>query len=264
MAVFYVMCLLLILNYVFSIALTILAQGTAMEEGWFKNVALSMYTLLIYGTFLDNLSVILDEARLSYWPLLALILVFICLAALTVMNMLIGVLCDKVADIAESEKSEMRAISVNEQMSDVAMRLDTNFNGKISYEEFIKIMDNQEALKIMDQVGVSPVAVAGFAELFFIGEDGEQKELTFATFMQMVLDLRSENQATVKDLLRLWMQVKINVNQRIQDLRTQLKCAEDRLDAWTAQIEGQITTILTDLRKIAAHGAPGAVDPKVY
>merc|ERR550537_1241321 len=96
----YVMALLTICTYVFAIAFTILSEGyPAINEQFFKNVALSMYSLMIYATFLDNLSVFLDAVR-EYPEMLALACLYIALAALTIMNMLIGVLCEVVDSVA--------------------------------------------------------------------------------------------------------------------------------------------------------------------
>merc|ERR1712137_697845 len=54
-SVVYVMCLLVLITFVFAIAFTQLAEDTdTIGELYFDNVALSMYSLLVYATFLDN------------------------------------------------------------------------------------------------------------------------------------------------------------------------------------------------------------------
>merc|ERR1711959_333929 len=92
-SVLYVMAMLVITTYIFAIACTQLSSGTTeLNELYFRNVALSMYSLLVYATFLDNLSNLVDAARAESLPCLAVILLFIVLACLTLMNMLLGVL----------------------------------------------------------------------------------------------------------------------------------------------------------------------------
>merc|ERR1719214_304471 len=72
-SVVYVMCLQVIITYVFAIAFTQLAVGTpSIGEKFFSNVALSMYSLLIYATLLDNMADFNDALRFEQWPLLAL------------------------------------------------------------------------------------------------------------------------------------------------------------------------------------------------
>lgn len=85
---------------------------------YFPNVLHSMYTLLLYGTFLDNLSTFCNEAtwRFSRATVaqvghesslcLALIFVFVLLSACTVLNMLIGILCEVVTTVTAAPKSQ--------------------------------------------------------------------------------------------------------------------------------------------------------------
>lgn len=51
----------MIILYVFSIAFTQLAAGTVMGSYYFPSVQHSMYSLLIYGTFLDDIAPFCDE-----------------------------------------------------------------------------------------------------------------------------------------------------------------------------------------------------------
>merc|ERR1719156_79480 len=123
------MGLLVLLTYVFAIAFTQLAVGTeSIGESYFSNVSHSMFSLLIHATFLDDLSAYADDLRNEAWYLLALSLVFICLAALTVMNMLIGVLCEVVSAVAERERGEMRTELLTRNMTEIMSELDENRN----------------------------------------------------------------------------------------------------------------------------------------
>jgi hypothetical protein len=247
-SVFYVMCLLVILTYVFGIAFTQLAVNTpSIGETYFANVSFSMYSLLIYTTFLDDLSAMMDDLRTDKWPLVFLAMVFICLASMTVMNMLIGVLCEVVSAVAVTEKEEMNTSTCTEQVFQVAKALDTNFNGKISYEEFQKIVEDESALKAMSAVGVNPLGIVEFAELFFFDND-QPVELEFESFMEMVLDLREDNHATVKDVLELWKRIKDSTNRDAQFLQAALLEVEQVVETKFKQIDSQCA----DLAKLAA------------
>merc|ERR1719343_1840184 len=67
-SVAFVMCLLLIIMYMFAIALTQMSRDTTMGEEYFDTVMWSIYTLWINGTLCDNLSTvakdIIDESYL--------------------------------------------------------------------------------------------------------------------------------------------------------------------------------------------------------
>eukprot|EP00928_Gymnodinium_smaydae_P079631 TRINITY_DN63509_c0_g1_i1.p1 TRINITY_DN63509_c0_g1~~TRINITY_DN63509_c0_g1_i1.p1 ORF type:complete len:510 (+),score=91.75 TRINITY_DN63509_c0_g1_i1:72-1601(+) len=264
-SVVYVMGLLVIVTYVFAIAFTQLAVGTpTVGADYFANVAHSMYTLWIYATLLDDLSAFTDSLLEEMWPLLVLSFIFIALAALTVMNMLIGVLCEVVSAVAEKEREEILTYTVSEKMHDILGSLDRNCNSKISYKEFSKIMEMPDALRAFEEVGVNPLGIVDFAELFFF-EDGQPIELTFDKFMEMVLDLRESNTATVKDVLNLWMQIKTSTNVQVQritkqvgELTTRVDEKITRMESAGERIETQLAAVLSEVYKASDQGAADA------
>lgn len=263
-SVVYVMGLLVIITYVFGIAFTQLAVGTpTIGEVFFANVAHSMYSLLIYATLLDNMADFLDALRYEFWPLLALALIFIALAALTVMNMLIGVLCEVVSAVADTERDIRDTEIVKEKMHGIISSLDSNENKKISYEEFTKIMEKPEALQVLEDVDVSAVGIVDFAELFFF-EDGERVELSFEDFMEHVLDLRASNTATVKDVLDLWKKVKTTTNKEAVFVKSMVHQLSSKVDSQleamqqrTDSVDSQIAELIREVTKVVGKYSPG-------
>merc|ERR550537_2118995 len=101
-SVLYVMGLLVAITYVFAIALNMLSEGTEFRDAYFFNVPIAMYFLLIHGTFLDDLADFADAIRAESPLCLLLVGIFIYFSSLTVMNMLIGVLCEVVSSVTET------------------------------------------------------------------------------------------------------------------------------------------------------------------
>merc|ERR1719335_1087701 len=118
-SVVYVMALLILLTYVFAIAFTQLSVNTDVGDWAFSNVALSMYSLLIYGTLLDELSSLTDAMRAEVPHQLPILFLFIGLSSMTVMNMLIGVLCEVVSAVADKEKEEIMTETVSAKMLEI-------------------------------------------------------------------------------------------------------------------------------------------------
>merc|ERR1719387_2389302 len=58
---------------------------------------------------------------------------YISLSALTVMNMLIGVLCEVISAVAEEEKESMMCDKVNDKFINVVAKLDTNHDGTLCW-----------------------------------------------------------------------------------------------------------------------------------
>jgi len=230
-SVSYVMCLLVIITYVFGIAFTQMAAGKEVGNVYFANVALSMYSLLIHAAFMDDMAAFMNDLRLEEgtWPLLVLALIFVALASLTLMNMLIGVLCEVVSAVAATEKEEILANQVMDKMMHVVDSLDENRDRRISYAEFSKMIEKPEVIRCMQDVGVNPVALIDFADLMFF-EDTELLELSFDEFMEKVIDMRGTNTATVKDTLQVWMSIKKYTHPLIQNVDTRLANMEEKLE----------------------------------
>ncbi|CAJ1376179.1 unnamed protein product [Effrenium voratum] len=218
-SVFFIMCLQLILLYVFAIAFTQLAAGTQMGAYYFPNVLHSMYTLLLYGTFLDNLADFCDGVAAESSLCLALVFVFVLLSACTVLNMLIGILCEVVSAVTAVEKEEMTVLFVTNKLQRVLKKLDKNNDGHLCKDEFMKILEEPEAARALEEVGVDPVSVVDFADFIFGQDDEEGSEnLSFSKFMEILLTLRQDNKATIRDMISLRSHVKGQLDKLVNQL----------------------------------------------
>lgn len=248
-SVFYVMCLLVSVTYIFAIAFTQLAVGTeTVGDKYFANVSLSMYSLLIHAAFMDDLAEFMNDLRFEYWPLVALALIFVCFASLTLMNMLIGVLCEVVSAVASTERAENRSNQVQRKMETILKNLDENLDEMISYSEFTKMIAKPEALRCLQEVDVNPLAVIDFADMFFF-EDGHCVELTFEEFMEVVMNLRDSNQSTYKDVLKLWMQIKQTTNVMIERMDMKVNQIDRKIDETAHELGNKIDEQTEMLRK---------------
>jgi len=200
---------------------------------FFPTVLEGMHNLIVFATFLDNLSFFIVNIKLDNTLCFILAWTYISLASLTVMNMLIGVLCEVISAVAEEEKEGMMVEKVNDKFGEIVSKLDTNSDGTLCWDEFQKILDYPEALKALNEVNVDPESMVDMAEdLFF--EDGEPVSLTFQEFMEMVLDLRGGQGATVKDIMSLGKRFSLKfVNQKAR-----IDNVEKKMDNACMKMEG--------------------------
>lgn len=217
-SVLYVMGLLVLLTYVFAIALTQLSDNTYSGTHYFPTVPMAMLSLTTYATLQDNLTQFCDDIRSDSAFNLFLVLIFLALGFLTVLNMLVGVLCEVVDEVAQKEKAERQTQMIKEKFQDIVLKIDKDSNGKISYKEFVKIMDEPSALKSLQEVGVDPLVVVDFAEQIFMDKEGNQSELAFDRFMELLLELRDSNTATLKDIKILWQESGPRMKKALKDL----------------------------------------------
>merc|ERR1719433_1547615 len=72
----------------------------------------------------------------------------------------------------------------------------------ISKAEFMQLLNNKEAVRILKEVGVDVVGLIDYADTIF-ETDHFTEELEFSDFVRVILDLRGTNPATVKDIIQL-------------------------------------------------------------
>jgi len=213
--------LLLVILYVFGIAFTQLCSDTLLEPR-FETVIISMHTLLVYGALMDEVSSIIEDIEEVSIPILIFFYFFILLAALTVMNMLIGVICEMVLNVGEAEREASTVAFVKEKLSTLikSCRVKDNKDDKnnnddleISKQDFIHMLKHEKAATaILHDVGVDLVGLVDIADTIFasdVDEDEDnngkhhEKHLTFDEFVAVVLDLRGSKTARVKDVVNL-------------------------------------------------------------
>merc|ERR1719161_1563146 len=106
-SVYSTICLLVIFMYVFAIVFMQQSANNEALQEYFGTIGLSFTSLLMHGALVDNISevfnVILDASPF----LAALLLIFILFAHFTILNLLIGVLCEVIAAVSVHEKTEM-------------------------------------------------------------------------------------------------------------------------------------------------------------
>lgn len=214
--------LLIIVVYVYGILFTQLTEGEIHEE-YFDTVLGAMHSLIVYGTFLDDLASLVFVLEKESLIQLTLFYSFVLLSALTVMNMLIGVLCEVVSGVAAAEGEESTIKYVHQLFEDLLAQsgADEDGNNMISKNEFISILHKPQAYQALESVNVDVMGLLDLTDFLFASEAATdeapahsadatnftvsyvEKELSFKQFMDIVLSLRGTNNATVKDIVDL-------------------------------------------------------------
>jgi len=277
----YTLGLLMILTYVFSIALRNLVPVALSEDkcaAWadvkiagqfnpdgccdvdfpddgcievvlFSSVPEAMHNLIIFGTFLDDLSFYMWAVKKQSPVCLILSWVYIALASLTVMNMLIGVLCEVISAVAAEETESMMVDKVHEKFGAIVEHLDDNNDGTISWDEFKDMLELPEALSALESVNVSPESMVDVAEDVFF-EDGEPVAVPFDDFMGMVLDLRGGQKATVENIMGMgkrFSQKFITVNAKMDAMESKVTTVRGRMENIDSKLEQILNHLKSDV-----------------
>eukprot|EP00930_Biecheleria_cincta_P076562 TRINITY_DN6376_c1_g1_i1.p1 TRINITY_DN6376_c1_g1~~TRINITY_DN6376_c1_g1_i1.p1 ORF type:complete len:607 (+),score=107.00 TRINITY_DN6376_c1_g1_i1:61-1821(+) len=179
----------------------------------FANVASSMQTLYLHATLLDDIGNLVDlfEAENQY-VLLAVLHLFLVMSAITIVNMLIGVICEVIKTVAASENESIQVMWVTENLQRILTEgRYLNSDGKLEEVALLELLQNSQAVAVLKEIGVDVVALVDFADFIFSPdilhststEPNAGTGISFSDFMELVLQLRGSNTATVKDVLDL-------------------------------------------------------------
>eukprot|EP00441_Pelagodinium_beii_P037750 CAMPEP_0197633126 /NCGR_PEP_ID=MMETSP1338-20131121/9551_1 /TAXON_ID=43686 ORGANISM="Pelagodinium beii, Strain RCC1491" /NCGR_SAMPLE_ID=MMETSP1338 /ASSEMBLY_ACC=CAM_ASM_000754 /LENGTH=627 /DNA_ID=CAMNT_0043204719 /DNA_START=83 /DNA_END=1963 /DNA_ORIENTATION=- len=229
-SVMFTLILLFVFIYVFGIGFRQLTADTAVGAMYFNGVFRSMHTLLLDGTLMDNLGGVVEMLGKEGDGIVFVFIwyLFVLMSALTVMNMLIGVLCEIVSAVSASERETIAVAAVRDRLMHIMndCGIDQDGDGTISKEEFSTMLQVPEATRALSECGVDIYSLIDNMDFIFESAnptattaDGE-KSLSFLDFLDLILALRGSNLATVKDIVDLRKQVKVsfdNLKENLQD-----------------------------------------------
>lgn len=204
-AVMSALLMLVLLVYVFAILMhSFLKDDRTVcmtpDASMWCTVSESMWTLLVNGVFLDDLGIVVRHLADSGEALaLCFFLVFILMSATTVMNMLIGVLCEVVCEVASAEKEQKARSYVRGTLLKMLKELDTDGSGDISKQELVAVVTNPAAMATLMEIEVDIPHFLEMQDMYF---DGPDTVLSISQIMYMILDNRGGRQATVADLVQ--------------------------------------------------------------
>jgi hypothetical protein len=175
--------LLLLITYVFSI---IFATVLGSEENYYAywgTILRSMYTLGVIGAVGDDSTAFMYDPEAEgadIWhehpAMLWVFLAYFFLANFTVLNMLIGILCDVISDTQASEKMKAKVREVEAKISLVYDSIDTDGSGKISAHEFDMIKNLEEVQEALSDLGILPNQFIALRDTLFNVEDEGDEE----------------------------------------------------------------------------------------
>lgn len=205
-SVMFTLCLLTIITYIFAITIRQLTRDTDTGELYFASVPTSMFSLLMNGILPDQSAIVYDCANDASTPVgsriinALIMMLFILLGSLTVMNMLVGVLVEVVSVVSNVEKEGLIVNFVRNRLQQLIVEeVDGDNDDKISKREFQSLLVNAKAALVLEEVGVDVVGLVDFQDHIFKDTD----DISFASFMDLVLQLRGTNTATVRDIVEL-------------------------------------------------------------
>eukprot|EP00812_Abedinium_dasypus_P009323 NODE_301_length_1685_cov_880.184049.p2 GENE.NODE_301_length_1685_cov_880.184049~~NODE_301_length_1685_cov_880.184049.p2 ORF type:complete len:268 (-),score=89.14 NODE_301_length_1685_cov_880.184049:151-954(-) len=193
--------LVTLLVYAFAILLNMLVRDEQAVSTHFGTLPLTMWTLVISGTFLDDTGAILGELRdvgtTNTTLCVCAFLIFIMLGTITVMNMLIGVLCEVACAVAAGEKDAFDICILKEHVLVVLKAFDTTGNGNLCRAEFENVLKDDRSVNFLEALHID---TAHFRILMSMLYEDNKTEIPIAVVMQMFLNSRGDLPVTIEHL----------------------------------------------------------------
>jgi len=196
-----------------------LTDGESVES-YFGTMGKSMFSLFIYGTVLDDVTACADAIRgTDNIFMLGLFIAFILISSFTILNMLIGILCEVVSATADSEQTKAAETCVKEAITTLFNKLDVDGSGNITEEEFMHMRDDETVRTALEEMDIYESHFQRYCEILFHqdessaeddggdGQDGqgspkktqEKPSINFETLITMILRLSPGNHINALD-----------------------------------------------------------------
>eukprot|EP00933_Yihiella_yeosuensis_P018952 TRINITY_DN15428_c0_g2_i1.p1 TRINITY_DN15428_c0_g2~~TRINITY_DN15428_c0_g2_i1.p1 ORF type:complete len:738 (+),score=143.35 TRINITY_DN15428_c0_g2_i1:139-2352(+) len=216
-SVIFTLMLLMVVVYAFAVFFKTSSENSEDLKELFPTVPKTMWVLLLRGTFLDGPAEIADRILADTWVLAVIFLFFILVSSFTILNMLIGILCDVVAQVGATEKEQAQVSYLRHSLLELLECHDRDNNEELHEGEFELLMRNPEMNWALTRFGVNVADLISLKEVLFIPKVEEdelvcsdqvatneiQATLSFTEFLEVVLRLRGGNSATVLDIVEL-------------------------------------------------------------
>lgn len=149
-------------------------NGECILDEYFGTVAHSLLSLLQILVFDDAFALIRPTIKDS-WYMGYLLIVFMCIGSFTILNMLIGIICEIVSTTTMDEKEKI----LQQRVRETFIMMDTDGSGCVTKEEFNdsarfqllklgidrEVVDN--AFEIIDQDGTGEIELEEFLDMIF-------------------------------------------------------------------------------------------------
>lgn len=211
--------LLFLLLYVFSILFTSeYHQGNLDDDSddileehkLFGSMAKSMRSLFIMGTILDDITYCTNTIRGSgKTMMLVAFILFVLISSFTILNMLIGILCEVVGATGEGEREKNLQVKVRAAIGQLFEKMDKDKNGEISQQEFMSMRHNQNVLNALKDLDIKEKHFDLYAQLLFKPEEdgGPTPTFDWEKTVNMIIRLRPGTTVSALDFATFQMAV---------------------------------------------------------
>lgn len=215
--------LLIVIIYAWAIAMHTLLKDDEDVFWYWGTVTRCMMTLIANGTLGDSIGTVMRGIARNV-PALSFFLAFVLLSAITVTNMLIGLLCEVVSEVANAEKEHATLFKLKSTLLVTLKRVDKDGSGDISRDEMLGLLNDQSARTVLGELGIDAKHLSEFTDMIFSPQPGQvgEKCMSITEVMQMLLDSQGQRQPNFQDLVSMLSFTRWSIQQDILSVKSDM------------------------------------------
>jgi len=231
------------INYIFAIVLNMFLkdiQDVEEVQNRFGTLGNCMWILMLDGTLMDStgstLAALKDLEEHNYnwtvgWSMILVFALYVLLTSITVMNMLIGVLCEVVSEVKKHDEEKVAIEFMKLHLRGMLEQIDLDGNGQISKAEISALVNIPSAVKVLEELEVVPSHLLDLTERLFEDDaaNGRVQEVTREELMEIILKIRGFREVSMQDMVEVHcdlrtmvLRVEENMNKRFETMLQKL------------------------------------------
>jgi len=111
---------------------------------------------------------------------------FLFLTSLTVLNMLVGVMCEVMSETAQDKRNSEQIEQMTAKLRFFMQRIDENFDGMVSRNELDHVLDDDEAIRALAGYGVAVICLVEDADHIFEHLQEGEEGIPFDQFAEII------------------------------------------------------------------------------
>ncbi|CAE7839118.1 para [Symbiodinium necroappetens] len=206
-----------LITYVFAIVLLMFLKPVAENDDRiaeaFGTLGFCIWTLILDGTFMDGTKDIVNDLRtlpdrteehwMLGWAMILIFFAYVLLTNVTVMNMLIGILCEVVSEVKRGDEEGLAIDFMKGHLRSMLTELDKDGNENISKMELAAVVEDEKAQKVLSELQVKPEDVIDLTEYLFEQDQdaGREQEVTREELLEVILKIRGGREISNQDII---------------------------------------------------------------
>ncbi|CAJ1404142.1 unnamed protein product [Effrenium voratum] len=198
-----------------------------------------MWSLALHGTFADSIAEILENMRaletVGYewtlgWSMIFVFFLYVLLTNITVMNMLIGIVCEVVSEVKLKDEKNVAVDYLKRNLRQLLIELDEDQNQQISKKELNAARNMPRAREVLKELDVDLDNLIVLTEPLFEQDvdAGREQEVTREELLNVILDMRGDRDVRMEDLVRLRCDLRRYLSRQFQQLFVHIESQGDK------------------------------------